>query len=116
VPVLTMHTTDDGLVVPQNETAYADVVRAAGRQDLLRQLFVHRAGHCAFTSAEVITAIKVMFARLSSGAWDDPGLQPVVLDSAARALGPSYNAIGGIFIANPAFTAFTPGPYLRPAA
>jgi pimeloyl-ACP methyl ester carboxylesterase len=52
VPVLTMHTTGDGLVVPQDETAYGDVVRAAGKQDLLRQLFVRRAGHCAFSAAD----------------------------------------------------------------
>src|SRR5260370_28969651 len=48
-PVLTMHTTGDGLVVVQNESAYADVVKAAGKQNLLRQVFVHRAGHCAFS-------------------------------------------------------------------
>ena len=49
VPVLTMHTTGDGLVVPENEQAYRSAVDRAGRRSLLRQVFVHRAGHCAFT-------------------------------------------------------------------
>jgi dienelactone hydrolase len=49
VPVLTMHTTGDGLVVPENEQAYRSAVDQAGRANLLRQVFVHRAGHCAFT-------------------------------------------------------------------
>ena len=54
VPVLSVHTTGDGLVIAPNESAYAQVVTAAGKQDLLRQLFVHRAGHCAFTPAEIV--------------------------------------------------------------
>jgi pimeloyl-ACP methyl ester carboxylesterase len=114
VPVLTMHTTDDGLVVPQDETAYADLVRAAGKQDLLRQVFVHRAGHCAFTSAEVVTLIKVMLNRLDTGRWDDGALAPATMNSAALTLGAGANSIGGFFAAQPAFTAFTAGPYLRP--
>ena len=114
VPVLTAHTTTDGLVVPQDETAYADVVRAAGRQDLLRQVFVHRAGHCAFTSAEVISLIKVMLRRLDSGRWDDAALRPAALNAAALALGAQDNAIGGIFAAQPAFADYAPGPYPRP--
>ena len=114
VPVLTAHTTADGLVVPQDETAYADIVRSAGKQDLLRQAFVHRAGHCAFTSAEVISLIKVMLNRLNSGRWDDDSLRPAALNATALALGSQDNAIGGFFAAQPAFAAYTPGPYPRP--
>ena len=50
--VLTMHTTGDGLVAPENEQAYRAVVDRAGNSDQLRQIFVARAGHCAFTPAE----------------------------------------------------------------
>jgi pimeloyl-ACP methyl ester carboxylesterase len=114
VPVLTAHTTADGLVVPQDETAYADVVRSAGKQDLLRQAFVHRAGHCAFTSAEVISLIKEMLHRLSSGSWDDASLRPAALNAAAIALGSQDNAIGGFFAAPPSFVDYVPGPYPRP--
>ena len=49
MPVLTMHTTGDGLVVNQDEQAYKSVVAWRGDSNLLRQVFVHRAGHCAFT-------------------------------------------------------------------
>src|SRR5690348_15274540 len=54
VPVLTMHTTGDGLVVPENEQAYASAVKRAHKSALLRQVYVHRAGHCAFTPAETV--------------------------------------------------------------
>ena len=114
VPVLTMHTVGDGLVVPQDETAYNDVVRAAGKQDLLRQLFVHRAGHCAFSAAETIMAIKAMVARLDTGNWGGPALAPGTLNDGAAALGDSYQTVGGFFISQPAFESFTPGPYPRP--
>jgi hypothetical protein len=114
VPVLTMHTTADGLVVPQDETAYADVVRAAGKQDLLRQVFVQRAGHCAFTSAELIALIKVMLARLDTGGWDAAALTPAALNASALALGSGLNALGGLFAAPPAFAAFDAGAYPRP--
>jgi len=114
VPVLTAHTTADGLVVAQDETAYADVVRSAGKQDLLRQAFVHRAGHCAFTSAEVISLINVMLHRLDSGRWDDGSLRPAALNAAALALGSQDNAIGGFFAAPPSFVDYAPGAYPRP--
>jgi pimeloyl-ACP methyl ester carboxylesterase len=116
VPVLTMHTIGDGLVVPQDETAYADVVRAAGKQDLLRQLFVHRAGHCAFSAAETIMAIEAMVARLDSGNWGGPALAPGTLNDAAMALGDSYQTVGGFLKSPPAFENFTPGAYPRPFA
>ncbi len=115
VPVVTMHTIADGLVIPQNETSYADVVRAAGKQDLLRQVYVQRAGHCAFTSAEMIALAQAMIERLDTGRWDDAALQPAALKAAAQSLGAAYNSFGLIgFAATPAFAAFDPGPYPRP--
>jgi len=114
VPVLTMHTVGDGLVIPQDETAYGDVVRAAGKQDLLRQLFVHRAGHCAFSAAETIMAIEAMIARLDTGNWGGPALAPGPLNDGALSLGDSYQTVGGFLISPPAFENFTPGPYPRP--
>ena len=88
VPVLTMHTTGDGLVVPENEQAYASVVGRAGNSRLLRQIFVSRAGHCAFTPAETITAAQALLRRLATGRWDDGALRPGSLNAAAAALGP----------------------------
>jgi pimeloyl-ACP methyl ester carboxylesterase len=119
VPVLSMHTTGDGLVVPENEQAYRSVVDRDGNGNLLRQIFVARAGHCAFTPAETITAAQTLLNRLSTGHWDVPG--PAGLNSEAASLGSTDN----VYITQttptlettptaPAFTSYNPPPYLRP--
>jgi pimeloyl-ACP methyl ester carboxylesterase len=115
MPVLTMHTTGDGLVVPENEQAYRAVVQAAGRGGLLQQVFVHRAGHCAFTPAETITAVQSLLNRLATGTWHVPG--PAAMNAAAAALGPQYNIYssgGAVTATPPAFLSYHPAPYLRP--
>ena len=89
VPVLTMHTTGDGLVVPENEQAYRSVVDRAGHGNLLRQVFVSRAGHCAFTPAETVTAVQTLENRMSTGQWNVPS--PAAMNAEAAALGSGYN-------------------------
>ncbi|MDQ2811147.1 MAG: hypothetical protein M3Z75_04515 [Actinomycetota bacterium] len=115
VPVLTMHTTGDGLVVPENEQAYHAVVVRAGHGALLRQIFVHRAGHCAFTPAETITAVQTLESRIASGHWNVPA--PAGLNAEAAALGPQYNIYsldGTVEPTAPAFIRYRPARYLRP--
>jgi pimeloyl-ACP methyl ester carboxylesterase len=115
IPVLTMHTTGDGLVVPENEQAYRTVVDRAGDGDLLQQLFVNRAGHCAFTPAETITAVQVLLNRVETGQWNVPS--PATMNAQAAALGSAdniYAVSGKTYPAAPAFTAYRPAPYLRP--
>ncbi len=107
MPVLTMHTTGDGLVVNQDESAYASVVRWEGDSNLLRQIFVHRAGHCTFTPAETLTAFHTLIHRLNTGHWDDL-TDPHLLNQEAAAFGPSLNP------ASPAFLNFKPTRFLRP--
>ncbi|HEX4061077.1 MAG TPA: hypothetical protein VHY58_08645 [Streptosporangiaceae bacterium] len=114
IPVLSMHTVGDGLVVPENEQAFNARVTAQGDSALLRQVFVDRAGHCAFTAAENITLAKALVHRVNTGKWNNAALTPTALNAQATALGPTYNELGGT-AADPAFTAFTPAPYLRPA-
>jgi pimeloyl-ACP methyl ester carboxylesterase len=117
VPVLTMHTTGDGLVVPENEQAYRSVVDRAGDGRLLQQIFVHRAGHCAFTPAETITAAQVLLNRLGTGRWDLGALAPASLNAQATALGPAYNIFpsGKTTVPTPtAFVRYQPPVYLRP--
>ena len=117
MPVLTMHTTGDGLVVPENEQAYRQVVRQAGDSQLLRQIFVARAGHCAFTPAETITAAQDLLHRLDTGRWGGGATNPNKLNASAAALGSTYNvfASGGQVVATPpAFVRFQPPRYLRP--
>ena len=104
-PVLTLHTTGDGLVVDQDEQAYRSVVQDAKDQQLLRQAFVHRAGHCTFTPAETISAFQALVLRIDTGKWRT---DPDTLDAAASALGASYNT------ASPGFLDVDPTPFLRP--
>ena len=113
VPTLSMHTTGDGLVVPPNETAYAQVVGAAGKQNMLRQVFVHRAGHCTFSAAETIAAVQMLLKRLDTGRWDDQALQPAALNAAAHAQGTSASLFFGARF-DPSFVSFQPGGFPRP--
>jgi pimeloyl-ACP methyl ester carboxylesterase len=102
-PVLTLHTTGDGLVLNQDEQAYASVVRAAGNERLLRQTFVHRAGHCTFTPAEVLAGFKTMVQRLDTGRWEDT-TEPAQMNATAASLG----------VGTSEFFRFQPSVFLRP--
>jgi hypothetical protein len=116
IPVLTMHTTGDGLVINEDEQAYASVVRSAGDNSLLRETFVHRAGHCAFTPAETVTALHTLVNRLNTGHWDN-STKPDVMNAAATALGSGLNIFpsGKTFVAMPsAFLEYQPVQFPRP--
>jgi pimeloyl-ACP methyl ester carboxylesterase len=110
IPVLTLHTKGDGLVVVENETAYKDVVdRVDDNSRLLRQTFVDRAGHCAFTPAETIAAVETLLKRLETGSW--PSIEANLLNGDAAALGPQFNIyeVGTTIVPTPpAFIDFTP--------
>jgi pimeloyl-ACP methyl ester carboxylesterase len=115
IPVLSMHTTGDGLVVPENEQAYKSVVDRDGNGNLLRQIFVNRAGHCAFTPAETVTAVQTLLNRLATGHWNVPS--PAGLNTEAAALGPQLNVFASgttVVPTAPAFISYTPARYLRP--
>jgi pimeloyl-ACP methyl ester carboxylesterase len=116
IPVLTLHTKGDGLVVVQNESAYKQVVDAAGNGEFLRRTFVSRAGHCAFTPAETIAAVETLISRLDTGRWHD--VDAADLNASATGLGPTFNvylsAQGAVVPTPPAYIEFEPSPYLRP--
>jgi pimeloyl-ACP methyl ester carboxylesterase len=107
IPVLTMHTTGDGLVVNQDEQAYAGVVSFDHDSSLLRQVFVHRAGHCQFTPAETLTAFQTLINRVNTGKWGN-STNPTLMNTEAAALGSTYNP------APPSFLTFSPTVFLRP--
>jgi len=96
IPVLTLHTKGDGLVVVQNESAYNQVVEEAGNEEFLRRAFVSRAGHCAFTPAETIASVQKLLDRLDTGEWHDVLADD--LNNAAAALGPGFNTNGIVFV------------------
>jgi pimeloyl-ACP methyl ester carboxylesterase len=115
IPVLTLHTRGDGLVVVQNESAYKKVVDEAENEEFLRRTFVDRAGHCAFTPAETIAAVQTLINRLDTGRWQDVDAND--LNKAAAALGPGFNIFGtpqGVVPVPPAYIKFDPNRYLRP--
>ncbi|HKV87555.1 MAG TPA: prolyl oligopeptidase family serine peptidase [Candidatus Dormibacteraeota bacterium] len=115
VPVLSVHTVGDGLVIPANEAAYASVVSAADNGAMLRQVFVNRAGHCAFTPAETIAAFEALLKRIDTGQWDEAALKPAPLNSAAADQRPGASTIFG-FSFDPSFVSYTPAKYPRPFA
>ncbi|MFF4587214.1 alpha/beta hydrolase [Streptomyces sp. NPDC001388] len=86
VPLLDIHTTADNLVPVEQESRFAARVRAVGDGALLRQAYVERQGHCAFTTAETVAALHALEHRVSTGRWDDVAT-PAALQRSAVALG-----------------------------
>ena len=107
IPVLTLHTEGDGLVVNEDESAYKETVSKAGNQKFLRELFVKRAGHCTFTPAETIVAFESLINRIDSGEWQALGAGQ--LNDEATQLGSKYNNPYP-----PAYFKFDPAKFLRP--
>jgi hypothetical protein len=102
-PMLTIHTTGDPLVPVQVQHAYADAVDDAYRSRLLRQAYVHRGGHCTFTTGEMRAALRTLERRIARGQWPDTG--PDALNRLATELDPT---------ATPAYVDYRPAPYPRP--
>ena len=114
LPVLTLHTTGDGLVPVSDERAYASVVGAAGHAALLRQAYIARAGHCTFTDAEMLAAFQALLHRLDTGRWDGVA-EPAALERRARALQANLTAEHlDPGAAPPAYIPFGPDPFPRP--
>jgi hypothetical protein len=117
-PVLTVHTIGDGQMLVENEQAYADVVRSAGSGAMLRQEYVHRAGHVTFTPAEMISSVLALVGRLDRGSWGDTS--PASMTRVATGLGPDLGVIvqrgqvlPGAGPTEPGFVDFRPPPFLR---
>jgi pimeloyl-ACP methyl ester carboxylesterase len=70
IPVVTLHTTRDGAVPFFHEAAYAGLVSAAGRSDMLLQLPVDAFGHCNFSDLDHLNAF------LALKTWVETGLKP----------------------------------------
>jgi pimeloyl-ACP methyl ester carboxylesterase len=102
MPVLSIHTTADQLVPVQQETAYRNAVDRAGRSDLLRQAYVARQGHCAFTPAELVAAVRAVERRVATGRWDGT--------TTAEAL---QRAALDLNLGDAAYVRFRPGNLLR---
>lgn len=91
VPVLTLHSIGDGLVPVNHMSSYRDVVHWAGEAEFLRQLYIGRAGHCFFTTAEVLTALDRLTERIDRGIW--PDLNPTTLNAGAAVLSAEHHVL-----------------------
>lgn len=102
VPVLATHTLVDVLAPVEFQEEYAETVRQAGEQSLLRQAFVDRTGHCAFTVAENVAAVEAMDQRLDTGHWG-----AVAKTSSLQRAAESYGLDGA------AYVDFRPGEFVN---
>jgi pimeloyl-ACP methyl ester carboxylesterase len=118
LPVVTMHNTGDGGAIANQERWYAEQVRRSGDASRLRQLYVDRGSHCAFSAAEEIVALQILLERIDSGRWPDTG--PDRLNAAAGAFGEPYQLVLDLLTFEdrampPAFVRYTPPAFLRPS-
>lgn len=90
VPTITLHTTDDPLVLVQNESLFADRVAEAGRADDLLQLYVsapstyvapapYGAGHCNFTGDQRVAVVDLLDRWVRDGQRPTPAVLADVL-------------------------------------
>ena len=82
-PLLDLHTTADQLVPVEQENAFAERVRDAGDARLLRQAYVARQGHCAFTPNEVLAGLHAVEHRVDTGHWGDTSAAALGADQPA---------------------------------
>lgn len=102
MPVFSIHTIDDLIVPVEHEEEYAEDVRSEGNRSLFRQSFVDRAGHCNFTSGELIAAVKVLEDRVTTGRWGPAGVNPNKLNQLAE----SFD------LGESAFVRYRPGEFI----
>jgi pimeloyl-ACP methyl ester carboxylesterase len=103
IPVLSYHEIGDGATSARLQTAYQDIVRRAGREDMFRAAWVRRAGHCGFTAAEHLAALEALETRIADDRWP---ASPERLNDLAEKVGESEGR----------FTRFRPPPPLRPCS
>lgn len=118
LPTITLSGVSDTIGLTEAARWYGQRVRRNGDPADLRQLFVNRAGHCMFTSAEEITSVTALRTRVRTGRWGDT--TPATLTANAARLGPEHHQLfdwitGMAGTATPAFTTHCPGPFPRPS-
>ncbi|WP_158857719.1 DUF6351 family protein [Streptomyces sp. NRRL B-1347] len=117
-PVVTLHNTQDGGAVSDQAGWYADQVRRNGEPDNLRQLYVNRGSHCAFSAADEITALEALVAKAATDRWPRTG--PRALNRSAGRHEPRLQQVLDLATFEkktvpPAFVRFTPARFPRPS-
>jgi hypothetical protein len=116
-PVATMHTTGDGGVPVEHEREYGDRVRRVAGSDNLRQVYVARGFHCAFSPAEVLATLDALVRRGTTGSWGDTS--PTAMNAAAGAYPAAARQVWSWWDDSwapmaPGFVAFHPNRLPRP--
>jgi pimeloyl-ACP methyl ester carboxylesterase len=104
MPELAIHTVADSLVPVEFQQEYGEKVRRAGSGHLLRQAYVGRIGHCAFTPAEYVAALLAVQNRIRNGTWESA--KPEALQATAESLG----------LGAAAFQRYRPPPFVNDRA
>ncbi|WP_147406402.1 alpha/beta hydrolase family protein [Maribacter vaceletii] len=86
VPQLRIHTSGDGLVYPSMAQGYEELVKEKGYDDFFRIAYVNSWGHCSFSLAEWVSAIKTMEERMNTGVW--PKTDPETLNKLGKIADP----------------------------
>lgn len=85
VPVMSLQTVGDAAGPTTDENAYRSIVEHAGAGDQLRESFVKRTGHCAFSNLERVTAVQTLFDRLENGSFPDTSTEQLAATAASIA-------------------------------
>lgn len=108
-PVLTLHETGDTAPTVAQAGTYAERVRHAGANAQLRQAFVDRPGHCAYSDAELAAVVDALQERLDTGHWAN-----VTTPRALNARADQIAAEDGLDRGAGMFAQFNPDTLLRP--
>jgi pimeloyl-ACP methyl ester carboxylesterase len=68
-PVLLLQATADPVTLVEMTGDYAQRVRAASGDAMVREVYLGKAGHCTFEPGETVSAIEALVRRRESGQW-----------------------------------------------
>jgi pimeloyl-ACP methyl ester carboxylesterase len=116
VPVVTLHGLGEGLIT-SDARWYGEQVRLHGNPDRLRQLYVDRGNHGAFSAADEVVALRTLLTRIETGHW--PNTSPQALNAKVATFTPQQQTVLDLYtftdkVMPPAFTDRQPARALRP--
>ena len=104
MPVLTLNGVGDNISPVAGQQAYEAAAQAAGRVEMLRQVYTNTAGHCGFSAAEGVATVETLVTRLRTGQWGDL-TDPSTINSLAESLD----------LGESRFISYTPEEFVRAA-
>jgi pimeloyl-ACP methyl ester carboxylesterase len=113
IPVISMQGVGDQISAPAAVDAIEKGAKAAGKADLLRQVFTETAGHCTFSPAETAAVVEVMKQRLATGRW--PDTSPAAMNALAKSIAPAAPTRFISYRADPFVRLLTPDEFAQRA-